>query len=117
MAKVFPDEQFEGYAFSQEFESIQNDFNSFVSEKSANNNTMAMWMVYMEMVQTLLLFIRATSENNWKLHLSAVRSMIPWFFVADHVNYARVGSVYWLEMMCMNATHPGTAYIMYMDTI
>ena len=108
MAKVFPDEQFEDYASSQEFESIQNGFNTYVNEKASTNNTMAMWLVYKEMVQTLLIFIRATRENNWELHLSAVRSMLPWFFVADHVNYARYGSIYWLEMICMDTTHPGT---------
>ena len=81
MAKVFPDEQFKDYVSSQEFESIQNGFNTYVNEKASTNNTMAVWLVYMEMVQTLLIFIRATRENNWELHLSAVRSMLPWFFV------------------------------------
>ena len=108
MAKVFPGYQFKDYAFSQEFESIQNRFNTYVNEKASTNSTMAMWMVYIEMVQTLLLFIQAKRENNWELHLSALRSMLPWFFVADHVNYARYGSIYWLEMICMDTTHPGT---------
>ena len=107
MAKVFPDEQFKDYASSQESQSIQNGFNTYVNEKASTNNTMAVWLVYMEMVQTLI-FIQATRENNWELHLSAVRSMLPWFFVADHVNYARYGSIYWLEMICMDTTHPGT---------
>ena len=107
MASVYPDEQFKDYVFSPQFEAIQNDFNVYVKEKSAKNNTMAMWLLYMEMVQTLLVFIRATRENDWELHLSAVRSMLPWFFATDRVNYARYGSIYWLEMISMNSTHPG----------
>lgn len=107
LAKTFPDEQFKDYTLSEEFQNIQNGFNTYVNKKSATNKTMGIWMVYMQMVQTLLLFIRATRDNNWELHLSAVRSMLPWFFAADHVNYARYGSIYWLEMICMNTTHPG----------
>lgn len=107
MAIVYPDEQFEDYVLSPQLESIQNEFNLYINEKSATNSTMAMWMLYMEMVQTLLLFIRATRENDWELHLSAVRSMLPWFFVTDRVNYARYGSIYWLEMISMDTTHPG----------
>eukprot|EP00794_Sanderia_malayensis_P001921 gene1921-2178_t len=58
------------------------------------------------MVELLMLFIRATRENNWELHQSAVRSMLPWFFAMDQVNYGRYG-VYWLEMTSLDITHPG----------
>ena len=60
---------------------------------SVSNRTMAYWLLYIEMVQILPLFIRATRENDWQLHLIAVRSMLPWFFAADRVNYARFGSM------------------------
>ena len=53
------------------------------------------------------LVARATRENNWELHLSAVRLMLPWFFVADRIHYARYGTMYWLEMSCLENTHPG----------
>lgn len=55
------------------------NFNVFTKTKSASNRTMVYWLLYIEMVQVLLLFIRATRENDWQLHLSAVRSMLPWF--------------------------------------
>ena len=86
---------------------IMDDFSLFMKTKSATNPTMAYWLLYIEMVQVLLLFIRATRENNWELHLSAVRSMLPWFFAADRVNYSRYGSIYWLEMIALDKTHPG----------
>ena len=73
------------------------NFSLFIKTKSTSNHTMAYWLLYIEMVQVLLLFIRATRENDWQLHLSAVRSMLPWFFAADRVNYARYGSIYWLR--------------------
>lgn len=59
------------------------------------------------MVELLLLFIRATRSSDWKLHLSALRSMLPWYFGYDRVNYARYACVYWLEMSTIEISHPG----------
>ncbi|KAJ8021223.1 hypothetical protein HOLleu_38359 [Holothuria leucospilota] len=58
------------------------------------------------MVQLLLHFIRATREGNWELHLSSTRSMIPWYFAYDRVNYARYLPAYWLEMCSLQKDHP-----------
>ena len=44
------------------------------------------------------MFIRATRIIDWDLHLLPFRSMIPWYFACDKVNYSRYGSAYWLEM-------------------
>ena len=59
------------------------------------------------MIGMLLSFIRATRTTNWSLHLSSVRRMLPWFFAYDRINYARYLTVYWLEMMSLERTHPG----------
>lgn len=64
------------------------------------------WNSYIEMVELLLHFIRATREGDWVLHLACVRDMLPWFFAYDHTNYARYGTVYWEEMMSLQQTHP-----------
>ncbi len=48
------------------------------------------------------MFIRATRQVNWNLHL------MTWFFICDSVNYARYGSAYILEMTALEKTHPGT---------
>ena len=92
---------------STKLQEIMDDFSVYTKTKSASNKTMAYWLLYIQMVQILLLFIRATRENDWQLHLSAVRSMLPWFFAADRVNYARFGSMYWFEMISLDKTHPG----------
>lgn len=54
----------------------------------------------------MLLFLRATREGDWNLHLSAVRSFLPYLFVYSHVNYARYLPAYWLEMCELALTHP-----------
>ena len=55
------------------------------------------------------MFIRATRQIDWELHLSTFRQMLPWFFVTNKINYARYGTAYWLEMTSLYKTHPGKA--------
>ena len=50
-------------------------------------------------------FIRATREGNWLLHLSSLKSRLPWFFAADRVDYSRYASVYWFKMNALKETH------------
>lgn len=52
----------------------------------------------MQMVQILLLFTRAQRDGIWELHLSAFRSMLPYFMRYNHTNYARWGTVYLNDM-------------------
>ena len=44
---------------------------------------------YMKMFEVLLLFIRASREENWELHLTSLELMIPYFFSHDQLNYVR----------------------------
>ncbi len=52
----------------------------------------------MAMVSILLNFTRAQRDGLWKLHLHAFKRMLPYFFMYDHVNYARWGTIYLAEM-------------------
>jgi hypothetical protein len=81
-------------------------YDQFIEKQSAENPLFAFWSKYIEMVQLLLLYTRATRTSDWILHLSSLRSMIPWFFATDRVNYSRYAPCYWLEMMCLEKTHP-----------
>ena len=83
-----------------------NDFDEFNRKCCQENPTFAFWSVYIEMVEVLLLYIRATRTSDRALHLSALRSMIPWFFITDRINCARYSPCYWLEMSCLDKTHP-----------
>lgn len=91
---------------NSEFMKWKEAYNSFVEKSSAENPTFAFWSTYIDMVQLLLTFIRATRTSDWKLHLSALRSLIPWFFATDRINYSRYAPCYWLEMSLLPKTHP-----------
>ena len=58
------------------------------------------------MVQGFLLFLRATREGDWKLHLASLFQILPWFFAYDRVNYARYLPAYVSEMDSFLITHP-----------
>ena len=46
----------------------------------------------------ILLYIRAEREGEFLLHLYACKKMMPYFFAAGHVNYARYGLRYLRSM-------------------
>ena len=55
---------------------IKRKFNQFVTKRSELNPLFAFWSKYIDMVQLLLLQIRATRTTDWRLHLSSLRAMI-----------------------------------------
>ena len=99
-------ESFTEICTSKQVNDAKRAYDTFVEKQSEENPTFALWSKYIDMVQLLLLYIRATRTSNWKLHLSSLRSMIPWFFATDRVNYSRYAPCYWLEMLCLEKTHP-----------
>ena len=50
------------------------------------------------MYELLLLFTRATRQSLWNLHLASLEAMIPYFFVHELQNYARLISEYIAQM-------------------
>ena len=47
----------------------------------------------------VLLFIRASRQQCWELHLEALNAMVPYFFPFDMLNYARLTHVYLSKMI------------------
>ena len=64
-------------------------------------------MSYIDMVEGIPLgLLRACHEGNWNLHLHAVRSLIPWCFAYDKLNYARYMSPYCARMTNLPEKNP-----------
>ena len=74
--------------------------------RQENGKLSKFWLSYLDMVEILLRLLRASREGNWELHVSAIRSMIPWCFAYDKVNYARYLSSYLSEMSHLGEEHP-----------
>ncbi len=99
-------EEFLNISTSNNVTEVKMLYDIFVKKRSEENPLFSFWSKYIEMVQLLLLYIRATRTTDWYLHLSSLKSMIPWFFATDRVNYSRYASCFWLEMMCLERTNP-----------
>lgn len=72
-----------------ELRDILNRFDDYVKTRSLLSPTYRFWTSYLDMVGTLLCFVRATRTSNWDLHLASLRSMLPWMFAYDRTNYSR----------------------------
>ena len=103
MTEKYPEEAFLAAVKSDEFNQICERYAANVIQGNSACKTFALWSSYIEMVQQLLLFVRATPTTDWDLYLSAIRSMLPWFFAYDRVIYARYLPLHWqqLEYICL----------------
>lgn len=56
------------------------------------SKTVKLWVdVLIKPVMLMMAYIRAEREGDWLLHLATFRQMIPYYFAAGHVHYARYG--------------------------
>eukprot|EP00057_Strongylocentrotus_purpuratus_P028770 XP_011683244.1 PREDICTED: uncharacterized protein LOC105447183 [Strongylocentrotus purpuratus] len=103
----FPSQIYADKLDSDEFNELMKAYTEHVEEKKKTSGTFACnWCSYLDMVDTLLQFTRATRESNWDLHLAAIRAMLPWMFSYNRTNYSRYLPIYWMEMHELARTHP-----------
>lgn len=77
-----------------------------IKTKLKEHRTAKVWIQYMDMVDLLRDFIRSERTGNWKLHLSTVKKMIPYFAAAGHYNYAKAAHIYLQQMEQLQKNHP-----------
>ncbi|XP_033106462.1 uncharacterized protein LOC117108533 [Anneissia japonica] len=104
--ELYTSESFNEMLCSEELNLFMTEYDDFITKQGESCPTFSLWNSYIDMVQILLTFIRATRESDWDLHLAALRYMMPWFFAYDRMNYARYLPAYWLEMVNLPNSHP-----------
>ena len=62
----------------------------------------------MSLSETLLLFIRASREQLWQLHLDSLHKLCPYFFTFDMLNYARFTPLCLAQMFNLKEKHINT---------
>ena len=63
---------------------------------------------YMKLFESLLLFLRATPQQSWDLHLASLNDLSQYFFAYDMINYARLTPVYLAQMYALKDSDPVT---------
>ena len=73
--KEFSTEKFNRLLSMPDFLAIFNLYNEYCKED--NGPLKVFWNSYLEMVEVLMNFVRATREGNWDLHLECIKEMLP----------------------------------------
>ena len=74
--------------------------------RHSNGKLSSFWMSYLDIVEILLNFLRASRERNLELYLWAIRKMTPWWFAHDNLNYAPYLSAYVSQTSHLEEEHP-----------
>ena len=61
---------------------------------------------YMKFVACFLMFVRATREGGWNLHLESLKALTKYFFAHDRLNYARLVPLYLAQMQKIEVDDP-----------
>lgn len=72
-----------------------------------HGSTARFWILYIDLVHIYLLFDRASRTNDVPLYTYALGLMCPMFFAIHKPNYARWMTLYHLNLINMESTHPG----------
>ena len=75
------------------FSILQDDF-----DKSLDNQA-KFYLIYVNLFERILLFIRATREASWEFHLRSLHELCLFFFSFDMINYACMTPMYLSQMM------------------
>ena len=78
------------------------------------DNQAKFYLIYMNLFERIPLFIRATREESWELHLRSLHKLCPFFFSFDMIKYARMTPVYLSQMMDLKENDEKT-WIMMME--
>ena len=67
--------------------------------EASKSQTTKLWVdVLIKPVLLTMMLVRAEREGDWPLHLASYKQMLPYFFAAGHVTYARYVLCYLREM-------------------
>lgn len=90
---------------SMEQEEVQRRLDQF-DEQHKDNPMFIMASRYMDMVITLLEFIRATQAGIWRLHLLSLESLCKYFFAHNILKYTQMVPLYIADMYALKDNDP-----------
>ena len=69
---------------------------------AAKSPTAKLWVdCLLKPVFIMMLYVRAEKEGEFHLHLRAIELMMPFFFAAGHIHYARYATYYIISMQAI----------------
>ena len=87
-----------GLFMDHHFENTE-DLMKALDQIASKSRTVKLWVeILVKPVLLLMTYVMAEREGDWLLHLATFKKMLPYYFAAGHVNYARYG-LYYLRYM------------------
>jgi hypothetical protein len=74
---------------------------------TSTSRTAKLWLLYMDCVETVKMFLRGERTGDWNLHLIAVERMLNLLAATGHNNYAKCARLYLQLMHDCRATTRG----------
>ena len=71
-----------------------------------NSRTAKLWLLYMEYIEVVKLFIRSERMGSWHDHLVAATQMLNLFAATGHYNYAKSTRLYLQMIQKLHESHP-----------
>ena len=99
--------RFEALKSESSFEQLFNSYlNLRIKLGSSNFSLQRFWLSYLEVRELLLSLIYSVRLGKWDLLLECIRSIIPFTFADDHINYARYFLALLGEMLSLEDYYP-----------
>ena len=64
------------------------------------------WDLVMQLQQIFFQLVKSLRLGNWELYVNSVKSILAWFFIFDHPNYARWVSIHLYDILSLSEYHP-----------
>lgn len=85
---------------------LDNAFHALKESLRSKSRTAKLWLLYMDYVDVMKLFIQAERSGDWRSHLEAVQRMLALFAATGHVNYAKSARLYLQQMRSLEINYP-----------
>ena len=97
---------YEEYVKGLSEESNKLEFHQWQEYNSSSRPHFKCWSLVLKIQLTILLFVQSLRQGRFSLFKEATRSLLPWFFALDKINYARWLAVHLHDMIQLDETCP-----------
>ena len=103
---IHNDNTFEKLTTSHGFQKVTKMVQDLKTKLASQSRTSKLWLLYIDYVDVVKMFIFAERTSDWELHLLAVTKMLNLLAATGHIHYAKSARLYVQEMRKLPQTHP-----------
>ena len=78
---------------------------NWLEQKSNASSSCLYWKLVIDLELIILMYIRSIREGDFKLHIEVLYLLLSWFFIFDHIHYARWLTIHWFDLFNFELTY------------